>query len=178
MLLDNCATVEEAETLAASVNLVNTAGNDYHLLVADAAGTSAVFEWRNNTFAAVDTEIATNFYVGSDDAADFFEEGEAKEAYPGAADTKTAYRYGFGYGYERFNIVARALDECTRAANGRAVLTEEKILSVLADTRQDGGNGTYGSFTQCTTLFDLDECTMVLRPLPTYENAYGFGVTE
>lgn len=68
MMLDNCATVEEAVALAGTLNITATGpGSAYHIQVVDKAGTSRVLEWVGNTMNVVEAVHATNYRLSSDD---------------------------------------------------------------------------------------------------------------
>ena len=68
MILDNCATVEEALAMAASFNVKGAMpGADYHVMVADASGKSRLIEWIDNKMVTTDINHATNHYVAKED---------------------------------------------------------------------------------------------------------------
>ena len=101
-ILDNCASVGEAVELAKDRNMINTFGADFHMFVTDDSGSSAVLEWRNNTFIVTYTDMITNFYVAFDDAEDCYLDGGLKEKFIAPAENPFNYRFGYGHGYERF----------------------------------------------------------------------------
>ena len=147
-MLDSCATVSEAETLARSYNLTNLMNNDYHLFVTDADGVSAAFEWRYNELSVTYTDVVTNFYVGYGDAEDskFFEE---------RAYVSKEYHYGYGHGYDRFNTAVKVLD-------GKQSLSEAEALSLLSDVAQEY-TGEATSCTQYSVVYNSTDLTVTVR---------------
>lgn len=154
-ILDSCADVGEAIAFAQSVNLVNTLGNDYHLFVSDETGRSVVLEWRHNTLTVTETNAATNFYLGYDDAADcYYPDGTLHERFPGKAQTARTYHYGYGHGYARFNTVVSALD-------GRDSLSREEAFDLLRATQQTHDAAIPASSqTMYSVLYDNTACTL------------------
>ena len=73
------------------------------MFVTDDSGSSAVLEWRNNTFIVTYTDMITNFYVAFDDAEDCYLDGGLKEKFIAPAENPFNYRFGYGHGYERFS---------------------------------------------------------------------------
>ena len=66
-ILDNCASVKEAIALAENYNIVSLPDADYHLLVGDANGDSAMLEWINNKLVVTQINHGANFYAGRQD---------------------------------------------------------------------------------------------------------------
>ena len=89
-LVDNCADVAEAIDYARTSDLTPADWQSCHLFVTDAAGRSVVLESRNGELSAVETDVVTNFYVGSDDAADSYLRGGACARRPSSWSTRTA----------------------------------------------------------------------------------------
>lgn len=68
MVLDNCASVDEAVSMFSGVNVKGAMpGADYHILVADSSGTSKLIEWVDGKMVTTDIDHATNHYVAKDD---------------------------------------------------------------------------------------------------------------
>ena len=82
MMLDNCATVDEAIKLADSYNMISTPDADNHILVGDASGKSVMLEWINNELVITEVDHGTNFYSGKADH--------------------------YGYGFERDDVMTNA----------------------------------------------------------------------
>jgi hypothetical protein len=60
VLLDKCATVDEALTLLADQDIHTSTGVSYHLFIADKTGRSAVVEWLNEEMCVNELNAATN----------------------------------------------------------------------------------------------------------------------
>jgi len=72
--LDNCASVDEAIAYFDSINLrAAMPGADYHIMIADTSGKSALLEWDDGVMKVSDIDHATNHYVCKDDP--FFKDG-------------------------------------------------------------------------------------------------------
>ena len=68
MILDNCASVEEALAMAEGFNVKGAMpGADYHIMVADSTGKSRLIEWIDNKMVTTDINHATNHYVAKED---------------------------------------------------------------------------------------------------------------
>lgn len=157
-LLDHAADVPEAIGIVKDLNVVHTLGHDYHLMIADAEGRSAVLEWRYDRLKVTETDAATNFYVGFDDAADCYWGDELKEAFHGPADVKKTYHYGYGHGYDRFDTIVRTLDGFPRH-DGKAVFDAAEAKALLQSTAQDYTGG-LTSLTQYSAVYHLKKRTV------------------
>lgn len=181
-MLDDCATVAEAEQKASQYNMVNILNRDYHLFVTDADGNAAVFEWRYNTLTVTRTDIVTNFYVNSDDAADCYQGGQLKEAFPGAEAAHRGYRYGYGHGYGRFNTLAAGLkgfekkSAVLRPAWSNAEMSETEAWKLLKAVSQTY-TGALTSYTQYSAIYNSTDGTLVLR-LPGSTAEYRFEIHQ
>lgn len=154
-MLDECSTVEEAESLARRYNLTNLMGSDFHLFVSDAYGDSAVFEWRYNELKVTHTDAATNFYCGFDDAEDCYYDGKLKEAFKTPAVTSKEYHYGYGHGYERFRTVVTALDKTEK-------FSETGAMELLDSVFQEY-TGEMTSFTQYSVVYNQTQKTAKVK---------------
>jgi len=86
IILDNASCTKEAIGYAQNFNIRSAMPDwDYHILVTDKSGESAVFEWIDNKLVVLPINHATNFYAGRED------------------------RYGAGY--DRDNIVMGAQEK-------------------------------------------------------------------
>ena len=175
IILDNCATVNEAVAAADSYNIHNMAGSDHHLLVSDADGNSVVLEWRNNELTVTETDAVTNFYLSSDDACDCYKNGVLKEAYEGPADTKKEYHYGYGHGYHRFNDIVTCLDE-HGDGEGLAVLSRQEAKELLAQVAQTDLDTTLNQVTQYSVIYNNTERSMEIWPERDYDQSYNFEI--
>ena len=68
MILDSCANVDEAIALTMKYNMkALIRGSDYHVMICDASGKSAVIEWIGDETRVLDTNISTNFRLSCED---------------------------------------------------------------------------------------------------------------
>lgn len=176
-LLDNCASVDDAVKLCKSINLKALLGLDYHLFVTDASGAAAVFDWRFNELHVNYTDACTNFYVGFTDSADIYVHGILKEVYPGPANTKKPYCYGFGHGYDRFNAIVTAIDNYKETGDDMALMTESDMDKVIGSVRQSYTNEV-SSHTQYSVIYNSQKCSLSVRVLPDYDKAFEFSLGE
>jgi len=105
MLLDKCASVEEAVAMLAEYDMYSSAGSPYHFLIADAAGNTVVVEWPDpeQEMVVLNHSYVTNFQLA---------EGKDK---------------GKGGGDDRYGIVEEALKK------SGGVLSQEEVMATLAD---------------------------------------------
>lgn len=147
-MLDCCKDTEEAIELAKSVNVVNTLGYDFHLMVNDAEGNAVVLEWRNDTMTVTDSDLVTNFYLAYDDL--------------------------YGHGQDRYETARKVLDE-NKTDGETACLTEDKSKEVLMEVSQEYTEE-MTSYTQYSAIYNLSDKTMKLWVYPDYEKAYEFSL--
>ena len=105
MLLDRCATTEEAITELGKYDMFSSAGMPYHLLITDADNRTVVVEWLEQEMVVLEESLATNFQLA-----------KGKD-------------YGVGIGQDRYEIAKKRLDE----KNG--ILTEEETMKLLEDAK-------------------------------------------
>ena len=107
MMLDKCATVEEAIAMLSEYDMHSSAGSTYHFQIADATGDSAIVEYIGDQMNVIEPEefyqACTNFILS---------EGE---------------HYGYGKGHDRYEIL---MNELT-AKNG--ILTNEEAMNLMQD---------------------------------------------
>lgn len=85
-MLDKCANVEEAIKLAKRTNIMSPLpDNDYHIMVSDKSGNSAILEWVKNKLIVTYTPHGTNYYLAREDH--------------------------YGYGHDRDEIIKKVLDK-------------------------------------------------------------------
>ena len=116
MLLDKCATTEEAVAMLSKYDMFSSAGKPYHFFITDENSNSVVVEWPDPTqeMVVLTQSHVTNFQLS---------EGQDK---------------GAGGGEDRYNTVAAALNK----ANG--ALSEEEVMQTLEATGVKW-NGTWGT---------------------------------
>lgn len=86
MILDKCATVDEAVEMLKNYDMHASANSCYHFQISDAAGKSVVVEYIDNEMSVLDESVATNFLLTPGD-------------------------YDFGGGQDRYDIIVRMLAE-------------------------------------------------------------------
>ena len=176
-LLDNCATLEEAVDLVEDVNISSTFGYDYHLFVTDAAGNSAVFEWRYSDFTVTYTDAVTNFYVGYDDACDCYSGDRLKDSFVVPENADREYRYGYGHGYGRFKMLAETLFEhISDAGTARTEMTDEDAMELLSDVSQEYDPEAMTSLTQYSVVYNSADLTATVCVMRDYDVRYVFGI--
>lgn len=178
VLLDSCATLEEAEAMTERYNIANTFGYDYHLFVSDAAGSSAVFEWRYNEFTVTPTDAVTNFYVGYDDACDCLYGDRLKEAFTPPAEYSRPYRYGSGHGYQRFSVLAETLESFRPAPGDTARMEVSDAMELLSAVSQDYVPGELTSFTQYSVVYNSADLSAELCAMRDYEHVFRISVRQ
>ena len=153
-----------------------------HLFVTDAAGRSVVLESRNGELSVVETDVVTNFYVGSDDMAESYRKGELREEAVKLVDEngEPRYRFGYGHGYHRFTTLASQL-EMHRDANAgayRTQMTEAEALVMLQSVAQNEQTAAVGaSWTQFSCLYRNAAKTVSVWPFQNWQTAYTFSTS-
>lgn len=67
-MLDLCGNAGEAVKLASSVNVkAAVPGSDYHVLIADASGTSVMLEWEGDEMKVLPAKCGTNYRLNGED---------------------------------------------------------------------------------------------------------------
>lgn len=180
-ILDECATVNEAAGLVKRYNVVPYPGGKKldHLLVSDAGGNSAVIEWRYNEIRIADTDVATNFYQTWDDA----EPHKVKTSIQVENDTKLTntykrYQYGYGHGYERFNIIASTFQQYAELdSNGKyfSRMSNELARNLLSIVAQQI-TPEMTSLTQYSVLYNSDRLSADIWLSRDYSKKYSFHI--
>ena len=181
-LVDNCADVAEAIDYARTSDVMPADWQSCHLFVTDAAGRSVVLESRNGELSAVETDVVTNFYVGSDDAADSYLRGRLREEAVKLVDEDGAerYRFGYGHGYHRFATLASQLEmhRDTEADTYRTRMTESEALVMLQSVAQNEQTVAAGtSFTQFSCLYRNAARTLSVWSFQNWQTAYSFNTS-
>ena len=176
-ILDTCATLDEAVALAENTNMMCTFSGDYHLFVTDAAGNSAVFEWRYNTFTVTYTNAVTNFYVGYDDGCDSISNGVVTDAFVTPENVSWDYHYGYGHGYGRFAELAETLEKhITDKSTLATSMTDLEAMNLLQKVSQAYNPSEATSYTQYSVIYNNTDLTIKVCVLRDYENIYEFSV--
>lgn len=115
MMLDSCETVEEAITLALSVNVKSVVRDaDYHILVTDANGRTVILEWIDRKLVCCDTCHGANFYVGREDR--------------------------FGYGYDRDELMKASMSKYSQGMPENVAM---HTLAVASQNTRDGSGQSF-----------------------------------
>ena len=182
MLLDDCADVDAAIAYVNSCDLKPSDWQSCHLLVTDAAGKSVVIESRNGEVSVVETDVVTNFYVGSDDIADSYRNGKLREEAVKLVDEngEPRYRFGYGHGYHRFTTLASQLEmhRDTNSSTYRTQMTEAEALVMLQSVAQNEQTAAVGtSWTQFSCLYRNAAKTVTVWPFQNWQTAYTFNTS-
>ena len=180
-LVDNCADVGEAIDYARTSDVTPADWQSRHLFVTDAAGRSVVLESRNGELSAVETDVVTNFYVGSDDAADSYLRGRLREEAVKLVDEDGAgrYRFGYGHGYHRFATLASQLEmhRDTTSEAYRTRMSEAEALVMLQSVAQNERTEAAGtSFTQFSCMYRNAARTLEVWSFQQWQTSYAFDV--
>ena len=180
-MLDQCATVDEAVQLAQKYNVIPYPGGKKldHIFVSDASGASKVIEWRYNEIRVADTDVATNFYQTWNDP----EPHKVKTSIEFENDSQLSktymnYQYGYGHGYERFNIVASTLQqyaEFDSNDNYSTSLTNELTRNLLSLVAQQM-TPEMTSMTQYSVMYNSTTLTADIWMFRDYTKKYSFGI--
>ena len=152
MILDNCATVDEAVEMLRNYDMNSSAGSTYHFQIADATGKSVIIEYINNEMIVTTPEefyqACTNFVIS---------EGEY---------------YGYGRGQDRYEVLMNAL------ASSEGVLTEPQVMALLEEvglpySEEDKERD---SEIQWSVVYNLTDKTADVAVGGDYENIIPFGL--
>lgn len=180
-LVDNCADVGEAIDYARTSDVTPADWQSCHLFVTDAAGRSVVLESRNGELSVVETDVVTNFYVGSDDIADSYLRGRLREEAVKLVDEDGAgrYRFGYGHGYHRFVTLASQLEmhRDTTSEAYRTRMSEAEALVMLQSVAQNERTEAAGtSFTQFSCMYRNAARTLEVWSFQQWQTSYAFDV--
>lgn len=178
-LIDDCANVDEAIAYVNSSDLKPSDWQSCHLFVTDASGKSAVIESRNGKASVIETDVVTNFYVGSDDIADSYRNGKLREEAVKLVDEngEPRYRFGYGHGYHRFTTLASQLEmhRDTNADTYRTQMTEPEALVMLQSVAQNEHTTAAGtSWTQFSCLYRNVARTVSVWSFQNWQVSYSF----
>ncbi len=161
LMLDKCATVDEAVELLEAYDMHSSAKSCYHFQIADAEGNSVVVEYIGDEMSVLEPGDETTAGPAAD------------VAYQAATNfLLTPGDYDFGSGQDRYETVTSALAE----ADG--VLTEGEAMEVLAAASQEPHVNSRGeeSQTQWSVVYNLDEGTATVTMGGKYGEEHSFSV--
>lgn len=164
LMLDKCATVDEALELLGQYDMHSSANSCYHFQIADASGRTVVVEY-------IDDELSV---LEADDATTAGTPAEGQTYMAATNFLLTPGDYDFGGGQDRYEIVMSGLT----AADG--VLSEEDAMGLLAACAQEPHTNSRGeeSATQWSVVYNLDDCTATIATGMDYENTYTVSLAE
>ncbi len=144
LVLDKAATVEEAITLFESYDMHASANASYHFQIVDKAGNSAVIEYIGNEINVIrkaegEHQFLTNFLISEE-------------------------VYGFGKGFDRFDILDATLTEKD------GILTEEEAMDLLESVSQDS--------TQWSVVYNLENLSLDVTVGDDFEVVYSYSFDD
>lgn len=164
LMLDKCATVDEAVALLEQYDMHSSANSCYHFQIADASGETVVVEYIGNEMSVLEPGDETTA-------------GAAVEGRTYMAATNfllTPGDYDFGSGQDRYAILADGLT----AADG--VLSEDAAMDLLSAVAQEPHINSRGeeSATQWSVVYNLNERTATIAVGMDYENTFEVSLAE
>lgn len=129
LVLDNCATTQEAVDLLRKYDMYAVNGRDYHLFISDASGDSRTIEYDpeqpDRPFVDTPIQAVTNFYAMYIDKVESYQRNGI-----------------YGHGKERYDHMMEVIDECDGVLNMdnafralRAAATEPNPENVTSNTQ-------------------------------------------
>ena len=181
-MLDDCANVEEAIKKTETGILVPEDWQDCHFFVSDAEGRSVVIESRNSVISVVESDVCTNFYLGSDDLEDYYRSGKLREEAVKMTDENGTpdYHYGYGHGYHRFVTILGQLERYkdTSKQDYYTMMPESAALVILQSAVQNPYTNASGiSMTQYSAIYNNEKRTVEVWSFQDYTKSYLFNVT-
>ena len=150
MMLDSCATVEEAVALAGMFNVTTIGpGQDYHILVADASGKARLLEWVDDRMNVVDTRHATNYRRSADDL------------YHGICP--------------RDELIKAFFLRCVKDEEFTG-MREDLIMSLMDLIKQDPDNGHDRNDTQYSCVYDLNHRSLKVFSFGDFSRSWDFSL--
>lgn len=153
MILDTCATVEEAITMLEKYDMHSSANSCYHFHISDASGKSVIVEYINNEMKLVKPteyyQAATNFLL-------------------------TPGEYDFGKGQDRYDTLITTLEE------KQGIVSEEEAMNLLKAVSQEEHmteSGTLSS-TQWSIVYNSTDLSAVVSMGMDYEAQYHTSLKE
>ena len=147
MMLDSCATVDEAVALLGQYDMHSSANSCYHFQIADASGASVIVEYIGDEMSVLEPGDATTMGALS---------GEAGVTYQAATNfLLTPGEYDFGGGQDRYQVLMETL----AAVDG--VLSEDEAMDLLQSVSREVQIRDDGSVfqTQWSVVYNLDDLT-------------------
>lgn len=154
MLLDKCATVEEAIEMLANYDMYSSAGSTYHFQIADATGDSAIVEYIDGEMSVIHPEefyqACTNFILTP---GEYYGHGKGHDRYDTLMN-KLTETSGILTNEEAMDLLEAASAPLTEKENGKISGTQWSVVYNLTDKT---GEIAVGMDYDTITSFDLDE---------------------
>lgn len=181
-MLDDCANVEEAINKTKTGILLPGDWQDCHLFVSDADGRSVVIESRNSVISVIESDVCTNFYLGSDDMSDYYKNGNLREEAVKMTDEegRPEHHYGYGHGYHRFVTILGQLKRFrdTSKQDYYTLMPQSSALVILQSVAQNPyTNGAGISMTQYSAIYNNEKKTVEVWSFQDYTKSFTFDVT-
>ena len=180
-MLDDCANVDEAIQKTKTGILLPEDWQNCHFMVSDSTGQCVVIESRNGELSIIPSEICTNFYLGSDDIEDSYQNGTLREEAVKMIDKAitSKHHYGYGHGYHRFVTILAQLDRYrdTKKDEYYTRMPESSALTILQSVAQNPYTNASGiSMTQYSVIYNNEKKTVEVWPFQNYSKSYKFDV--
>ena len=153
MMLDKCATVEEAVEMLKKYDMHSSANSCYHFHIADASGDSVVVEYINNEMKLVEPkdsyQAATNFLLTPGD-------------------------YDFGKGQDRYKTLMTTLKK------NKGVISNKEAMNLLKAVSQKEHKTESGrlSSTQWSVVYDTKELSATISMGMDFSKTYKISLNE
>lgn len=153
MMLDKCATVEEAVAMLKKYDMHSSANSCYHFHIADASGDSVVVEYIDNEMKLVEPkdsyQAATNFLLTPGD-------------------------YDFGKGQDRYKTLMTTLKK------NKGVISNKEAMNLLKAVSQKEHKTESGrlSATQWSVVYDTKELSATISMGMDYSKTYKISLNE
>ena len=180
-MLDDCANVDEAIQKTKTGILLPEDWQNCHFMVSDSTGQCMVIESRNGELSIIPSEICTNFYLGSDDIEDYYQNGNLREEAVKIIDEaiNSKHHYGYGHGYHRFATILAQLDRYRdiKKEEYYTRMPESSALTILQSVVQNQYTNASGiSMTQYSVIYNNEKKTVEVWPFQNYFKSYKFDV--
>ena len=181
-ILDNCASVDETVELVKNFRYRPEDWQSVHVFVTDANGKSVIMESRNGKLSIAETDIASNFYLCSNDAEDSYRNGALHEraVILSGLDGKSRYSYGSGHGYHRFACMLSQLEmyQDRSSEEYRTVMPESQAKVILRSVIQNTNTRAAGvTMTQYSAIYNNTAGTMKVWSYQDFSTSFSFDVT-
>jgi choloylglycine hydrolase len=182
-ILDDCANISEAIEKVNASDITPQDWQDCHIFVTDADGNHVLIESRNSEVSIIETDVVTNFYLGSSDVEDsYYKSGNVREEAIEITDEngEVLYDFGYGHGYHRFVSIASQLERYQDPSreDTYTIMPEWAALSALQSAAQNPYTNVSGkSMTQYSAIYNNAGKKVEVWPFQNYQKSYIFDYT-